>query len=260
MTEPSTPSQASPDMAADPGFPIHPSAMLLELVIALLAPLFLGVSAGNVEVARLAALETVNAYRARNQIDLLAVAQVFAFGLATLSSLTLSMAGDLSLSMILRLRGSANALSRSAEKHRCARQRPDHQSPCQQPAVEDHGQPLDQPVASAAVPPAHATTGAAGASVPDALPPASTAHHPVPATTPMTARPGHQPALAAGVTRSSHDCPIGLPHLQPAPRREASLRAAALSSTANGLLSGTAGASPTASPGHAAACGHPARA
>jgi hypothetical protein len=74
-----------------------------------------------VNMARRAALETVNAYRIRDQADLLTVAQIVAFGLAALGSLSLSMLDDLTLSMTLRLRGNANACSRSAELNRRAR-------------------------------------------------------------------------------------------------------------------------------------------
>jgi hypothetical protein len=68
----------------------------------------------------MAAIETVNTYRVRNHADLIAVAQIIAFGLAALGSLSLSMADDISLSMALRLRGNANALNRSAEQNRRA--------------------------------------------------------------------------------------------------------------------------------------------
>ncbi len=59
-----------------------PPDLLLRLVITLLAPMFLGVSDGNVHFARMAAIETVRDYRARNNADLIAVAQIIAFGLA----------------------------------------------------------------------------------------------------------------------------------------------------------------------------------
>ena len=97
---------------------LHPSEILMALIVTLLAPMFLGVTAGDISLARLAALETVNAYQARNQADLIAIAQIIACGLAALGSLSLSMDDDISLSMTLRLRGSAVALNRSAEQNR----------------------------------------------------------------------------------------------------------------------------------------------
>jgi hypothetical protein len=95
-----------------------PAAILMTLIIAFLAPMFLGVSGGNIALARMAAIETITAYRARNHADLIAVAQIIAFGLAALGSLSLSLADDMSVSMALRLRGNANACNRSAEQNR----------------------------------------------------------------------------------------------------------------------------------------------
>jgi hypothetical protein len=109
-----------PEAAAGPALPFHPTDILMSFIVALLAPMFLGVCAGNINYARMAAIETVNAYRARSHADLIAIAQIVAFGLAALGSLSLSMADDISVSMALRLRGNANALGRSAEQNRRA--------------------------------------------------------------------------------------------------------------------------------------------
>jgi hypothetical protein len=100
--------------------PLHPCDILMNLIVALLAPMFLSVAGGDIAHARMAAIGTVNAYRIRNQADLIAIAQIIGFGLAALGSLSLSMADDISLSMTLRLRGNANALNRSAEHNRRA--------------------------------------------------------------------------------------------------------------------------------------------
>src|SRR5882757_7998874 len=99
-------------------FPHGPFGVLTTLIITLLAPTFLGVCHGDIGLARSAAIETVNAYRARTQRDLIAAAQIIDFGLAALSSLSLSMAGDVSASMALRLRANANACNRAAEQNR----------------------------------------------------------------------------------------------------------------------------------------------
>jgi hypothetical protein len=82
--------------------------------------MFLGVTAGDIALARMAALQTIDDYRAQNRADLMAVAQIVACGLAALGSLSLSMADEISLSMTLRLRGNAVALNRSAEQNRRA--------------------------------------------------------------------------------------------------------------------------------------------
>lgn len=98
----------------------HSFDILLYLIVTALAPMFLSATGGEIRFARMAALETVNAYRARTQADLIAVAQIIAFGLGALGSLSLSLTDDLSLSMILRLRGNANSCHRSAEQNRRA--------------------------------------------------------------------------------------------------------------------------------------------
>ena len=112
----------TPETTTGPQPSPRPSDILLNLITALLAPMFLSVSGGDVGFARLAALETVTSYRSRHSADLIAIAQIIAFGLAALGSLSLSMQDDLSLSMTLRLRGNANALNRSAEQNRRAMQ------------------------------------------------------------------------------------------------------------------------------------------
>jgi hypothetical protein len=115
-TETEPPRQATPDRVGK----IHPADILMHLIVTLLMPMFLAASDGNLYYAHMAALETVTAYRTRNHVDLVAVAQIVAFGLAALGSLSLSLADELSLPMILRLRGNANACSRSAEHNRRA--------------------------------------------------------------------------------------------------------------------------------------------
>src|SRR5580692_3895965 len=101
MSDPTAPLHAVP--APD----IHPSDILTHLIVTLLAPMFLIASNGDILVARMAALETINAYRGRDHVDLIAVAQIVGYGLAALGSLSLSMADGLSPSMTLRLRGNA---------------------------------------------------------------------------------------------------------------------------------------------------------
>ena len=97
---------------------LQPGDILLHLIVTLLAPMFLAVCCGNLDFARMAALETVNAYRARSHVDLIAVAQIVAHGLASVSAACLSMADDISLAMTLRLRASANASNRACDRAR----------------------------------------------------------------------------------------------------------------------------------------------
>jgi hypothetical protein len=94
--------------------------ILMHLVAIHLAPMFLCVTGGDIDHARMAAIETVNAYRAQTHADLIAIAQIVAFGLGALGSLSLAMNDDISVGMTLRLRGNANACNRSAEQNRRA--------------------------------------------------------------------------------------------------------------------------------------------
>jgi hypothetical protein len=74
----------------------------MNLVITLLAPLFLAATNGNIGFARLAAAETVGSYRTETNADLIAVALVVAFGMTALASLSQSM-DDIPLPLALRL-------------------------------------------------------------------------------------------------------------------------------------------------------------
>jgi hypothetical protein len=98
-----------------PNLPTCPSDVLLESIVAFLAPLFVG-STTDPGLARLAAIETFASYQARTQVELVSVAQIIGLGLAAMDNLRLAMQPDLSLAMKLRLRASANALNRSARQ------------------------------------------------------------------------------------------------------------------------------------------------
>ena len=99
------------------------SDLLVDLIIALLAPMFLWSCEGDVVLARAAAAETLNAYCAADNLSLIRAAKVLALDLATLSSISLSMVDDASASLALRLRGNAVSLDRSAERNRAALER-----------------------------------------------------------------------------------------------------------------------------------------
>ena len=114
MSETSTPPTGQASSPRDPG------GLLLELIITLLTPMFLAIAGGNLTHARAAATETLVSYRAQTQHDLIAIAKIIAFGLATISSLSRSMEDDLTLNQILRLRANANATDRSEHRNRQA--------------------------------------------------------------------------------------------------------------------------------------------
>ena len=73
--------------------------------------MFLTVTGGDLDQARAAAIATVCACTARHPMDLLLIGQMIALGLATLGSVSLSMAENIPISLILRLRGNAVSLT-----------------------------------------------------------------------------------------------------------------------------------------------------
>ncbi|MEA2745610.1 MAG: hypothetical protein QOG25_3981 [Acetobacteraceae bacterium] len=228
--------------------PLHPSDILMSLIVALLAPMFLCVSAGDIGMARMAAIETVNAYRARNYADLVAVAQIIAFGLAALGSLSLSMDDDISLSMTLRLRGNANALNRSAEQNRRAlrESRHDGAATTQTPAMPTPSMPsiMDEDrneFESFLTPEAEQQLASeAQARLQD---PRDTVHQasiPLlrPNAAPTDAEKRNQAMWAIAMVKESGEIAASIPNLPPSERRAATIRAAALSGCANELLYG----------------------
>ena len=277
MTE-TTPTKSPPETQGD---------RLLHLVVCLLAPLFLTTGDGDIAFARAAALETVKSYQARNSADLIAIAQIIAYGLAALGSLSLSMADDLSLSMMLRLRGNATALTRAAEQNRRAL-RQDHADAAphrQAAAVETPFSEPDQAFeasvlasvaaarqataegralsrAAAPVPAQPIVAPCDGRSLfdqagmsqpsmvqPAMVPPAMVPPAMVQASTVQASTVQHQagPALterqrqamwAAAMIDVAGEYTAELKNLPPAQRRAASMRAAALSTTAHNLISG----------------------
>ena len=196
-----------PSAEAATAIPPHPSEILLSLIVAFLTPMFLTASSGNIHYARLAAIETVNAYRAQTQADLIAIAQIVAFGLAALASLSLSMSDNISLPMILRLRANANACNRAAEQNRRALQT----------------RPAETPIA----PPQP--------SVPVDTTPVQPPSPPKPAATEDR---HYQAMWAAAAGAVAAEYTADLANLPPADRPAAAMRAAMLNSCANDLLIG----------------------
>jgi hypothetical protein len=212
--------------------------MVLNFIAALLAPMFLTASDSDIAFARMAAIETINAYRARNHADLLAAAQIIACGLSALGSLGLSMADDLSLPMILRLRGNANALNRSAEQNRRAiRKSPPGN------ATDAPTGPGDAVYAvyEATVLPNPAQTRQPVAAVCLSKTPLAAEPTPIPLPTaglPLLTDQEKKAMWAAGMTNVAQEFTASLPHIPRNQRKLVSRRAAALSSCANQLLSG----------------------
>jgi hypothetical protein len=262
--------------------PLRATDVFMHLIVTFLTPMFLAAAGGDPAVARAAATETVNAHCARNLADLLPIAQVIAFGLAVLGSLSLSMAEDLSIPLILRLRGNAATLNRGAEQCRRVLRDPSVRDTtpywlapdfdpeaerAQEEAVIANVLRATQRVAEvnartttkpAASPPPVAATPAAPVKPP--LPTVQPAHKPEPQIQPAPAapanaspripsRPATRPtqtaedafrrnAWATAMTDVAREYTTDLVNMPPSERREATMRAAALSGVAHQLLSG----------------------
>jgi hypothetical protein len=246
--------------------PLRPADVFMHLIVAFLAPMFLAVSGGDLHHARLAAIETVNTYRSRDPMDLLSIAQIVAFGLTTLSSLSLSLAEDLSLSMMLRLRGNATALNRATEKCRKALREagpagllpqhlPDPDAGGEEYLNEEtvlanlsraeHRIAEREAPAAAPQPPAPAPAGiAAPAAAPQPPAPApagiaapATAPQPPAATPAEAAERQHRTAWAAGMILVAREVTANLESLSPTQRQAATIQAAAMTEAANDLMS-----------------------
>jgi hypothetical protein len=217
----------------------RPTDILLTLLAALLAPMFLTTTGGDIAVARLAAIETINDYRAQNRASLLAVAQIVAFGLCALGCLSLSMADDLSLSMTLRLRSNANSLNRSAEQNRRALNTASHpENPTQIPVPpetmtqEDHRLEAE---AIAAIATARQTVTEAEARIhPRQTPAVQT-----PAFTILSKEEQQNRAMwAAAIADVAGEFTAELPNLAPAERKLTSRKIATMGSSITAILSG----------------------
>jgi hypothetical protein len=227
----------------------HPADLFMNFLVALLAPMFLPACNGDIAFARMAAAETVNAHRIDTLADMLAVAQIIAFGFAALGSLCQSVGNDLSLSMTLRLRGNAVALNRAAERCRRALPAPAEEGatrhnlptirpPEPEPAAQKEREPgaglltrdeVDQMLA------AESAARLQGFDHPatrrPTRPEPKTAH-------PSAADEQRFRAMLAANNVENPQPPAG-PHLPPTDRKPPSFRAAALGSTAHQPLTGT---------------------
>lgn len=264
-----TATHPEPTRTAAPGptIPIRPGDVLISLIVAVLAPMFLTASGGDIGFARLAAMQTVKAYRARDNADLISVAQIIACGLVSLGSLGLSLADNLSLSMTLRLRGNAVALNRSADlSRRAIRQARDDAElgydAGQMDMAPDPDQEEFEAKIAANLAAAQRLTAEARAQPQDARP--QDAQHSAPAPIPVRpaapAQPVTKPApnpspaatdafdtmtdqqrktiWAAAMVDVAGEFTASLIHLPPKERKAASIRAAILSSCANTLITG----------------------
>jgi hypothetical protein len=91
-------------------------AAVLETILIRLTPLFLVGAGGETTAARQAAVQTLGSYRPETEDELRLAANVIAFGLHALEALGEAADPDLSMTRVLRLRGSAVSLSRESTK------------------------------------------------------------------------------------------------------------------------------------------------
>lgn len=100
---------------------------LLAFVLSVLTPLLMTGDAEDAEQANHAARQAIAAYKTAARDQLISIAQMVGFALASLDNLRLSAAPNLSLSMKLKLRANANALHRSTRRGAAALER----QPCE---------------------------------------------------------------------------------------------------------------------------------
>ena len=216
--------------------PTH-AEILLNLIVTLLAPMFLQAAGGDAGLAQQAALGTINEYRAQNRVALLAVAQIIAFSLAAIGSLCQSMQDGVSPTLALRLRGNANALNRSVERSSRALADPGPAAPVTM-TPEDHAQ---EAAIIASVEAAQQAVAKAAEPRPQAELQPQAKPQPAPAK-PATATPSEQEkqrrtAWAAAIADVAGEYTASLPFLPPEERKQAAIKVSAMSSSVAALLS-----------------------
>jgi hypothetical protein len=129
--------------------PLDPTSPLLDFILNLLAPFLMTSGISDPAIARAAALQAINACKADGQQNLVSIAQIVGFALASLDNLRVSMPADVSLSMKLKLRGNANTLNRSSQLATLARDNqppPAEPQPAEPPPAEPEPEPAPQDV------------------------------------------------------------------------------------------------------------------
>ncbi len=116
------------------------TAIVLERILAFLAPIFLSAAGGNDDVAREAARSALACYNARTNRELRLAALTVAFSFGALDALSKAANPDLAINQIMRLRGNATSLHRSADKAEQALRQERH-DPDQQPDEQPESEP-----------------------------------------------------------------------------------------------------------------------
>jgi hypothetical protein len=209
---------------------------LTDMIVAFLTPIFL-TSASDLSLARAAALESVRACAARNPTELVLIGQMIALGLATISSVSVSMAENIPINQILRLRGNAVSLHRASDK--CRRALVDPVTEPQQYPLTEVEETLIAELQAKLTRPKPAPTQAAPAPAPATKPDMRPTTEPAPG--PIS--PHSDRLLRAAWSQAFPElAPEAIDNLFNESRIEpktGSMRAAALSTTANHLISNT---------------------
>jgi hypothetical protein len=233
---------------------LTPADAIMNLIVTFLTPIFLATTAGDLALARAAAIETVNAYTARNPPDLILIAQTIALGLAVLSSISLSMAENIPINLILRLRGNAVSLHRAADK--CRQALPEPAPAATHTPLSDIDREAEEAIiaevartqqrvaeykASFTTQPQPPGEFRASAIPPDSgrrIAEAAAPKLPSPRQPPMTPAERHASAWSSAMADVAAEMAAEFSALPQAERRAASIRLEALSTTANHLISG----------------------
>jgi hypothetical protein len=218
----------------------QPFDTLMGFIVSLLTPFLMTGSITDPVLARHAVAETIAAYRTTGPgrtgtaDQLVSIAQVVAFALASLDTLRLSLPPAVSLSMKLKLAGSANALNRAAQRATATleAQRREIRGPeatrhAADPATPEPATPEPDPA------------DAARAGILAALEAAKTVLRRAPATQPATDR-GIDLSWAGAMTDVATEYTAELASLPPDQRRTHLARIGALAEIATALGRGDA--------------------
>jgi hypothetical protein len=226
--------------------PSPTTGFLTSVIISALAPVFLGVTGGDIPLARMAAAEVIDEHRARNRVDLIAIGQIIANGLAALGSLGQSMNDEIPLLMALRLRNNAISLNRMVEHNRRVRKQNQNADPVDlgtdtyvEPAPPDEAEP-DQPEVFLKDDVAEllAAEAASRLKTPAEQPAEPTPAEPATAAPPALEERSQRRTQAMAMIKEAGDISASLRTL-PSPEREhAEFRAAMLGRSARELITG----------------------
>jgi hypothetical protein len=212
---------------------VDTTEILFNLLVACLEPMFLTAAGGNIQNARMTAAHALDSFRAMTHGELITSALIIAFSLSAMSSLSLSMQGGLPIPLILRLRGNAQSASRAADQNRRVLQQNRRAAP-QAEAVFDPQEPelsAKEAQVIAAVAATRERVSAAQTQPPAPPPSAPPAQHP-------HSQNPHSQAWASAFMDVAAEIAAEIPNLPRSERRAAVIRAEALHTSADAILSG----------------------